>query len=263
MSTSPAIDVPIAAGLTRADARRNRALVLRAAQRAFAEVGTSVSLGEIARRAGVGAGTVYRHFPTKSELLEAVLHQRIEALTARANALRAAADSGEAFFGFCVEGVLSTARNLALCAVFETGDGWPKAALVAAGRRFREAVDHLLRAAQRDGAVRADVELDDVMAIYNGCVAAQRSAARTGRTRQVAEVMLAGLRATPVTKIPAAANTRDENPARDETARPDGRCAMCGAPLPRTGRGRPARYCTAACRQKAHRRRSRRQPVGA
>nr|WP_246597997.1 TetR/AcrR family transcriptional regulator [Nocardia tengchongensis] len=78
----------------RADARRNRALVLAAAQRALAEGGLAVSLAEVARRAGVGAGTVYRHFPTKTALLEAVMQQRIDRLTGLAHRLRDAPRPG-------------------------------------------------------------------------------------------------------------------------------------------------------------------------
>src|ERR1700734_2354819 len=84
----------------RADAARNREKVLRAAREAFAESGYGVPLDEIATRAGVGPGTVYRHFPAKEALFEAVVTSRIEDLIADARSRAGAADPGAAFFGF-------------------------------------------------------------------------------------------------------------------------------------------------------------------
>src|SRR5215469_15731826 len=84
----------------RADARRNREKVLIAARDAFAELGFSAPLDEIASRAGVGPGTVYRHFPTKEALFEAVVQTRLEDLIADARSRCDAGDPGDAFFGF-------------------------------------------------------------------------------------------------------------------------------------------------------------------
>ena len=84
----------------RADARRNRDRVLEAALAAFGTEGSDVSLDEIARRAGVGAGTVYRHFPTKEALFEAVVFDRIGELVEEARALLDDPDPGRAFSSF-------------------------------------------------------------------------------------------------------------------------------------------------------------------
>ena len=84
----------------RADAARNREKVLRAARDAFAESGYGVPLDEIAARAGVGPGTVYRHFPTKEALFEAVVTVRVQDLVDDARARADASDPGGAFFGF-------------------------------------------------------------------------------------------------------------------------------------------------------------------
>src|SRR5215471_4249673 len=83
----------------RADARRNRARVLEAAEAVFAARGTSASTEEIALRAGVGAGTVFRHFPTKEALLEAILADRVARLGEEARSLAASADPGAALLG--------------------------------------------------------------------------------------------------------------------------------------------------------------------
>ncbi len=87
----------------RADARRNRAKVLVAAEEVFASEGLSVPIDEVARRAGVGVGTVYRHFPTKEALFEAIVIARLEALVERAEELCAADDPGTALFTFISE----------------------------------------------------------------------------------------------------------------------------------------------------------------
>ncbi|WP_067574790.1 TetR/AcrR family transcriptional regulator [Nocardia acidivorans] len=253
--SAPAADPVPAVANARADARRNRALVLAAAQRAFAEDGTSVSLVEIARRAGVGAGTVHRHFPTKIALLEAVLQQRIDRLTALALGYRDAPDAGLAFFAFCAEVITSSSGNTALCEVFDN-DGWPRDLLQEAGTRFHRALGHLLTAAQRQGAIRPDLALSDVLALYTGCVAIQRVSPGPGLARPallVLEAMRAPRVPATVTKPEKSISPRNETRRGNETcARP---CPVCATPVHPTGTGRPARYCSPACRQKAHRRR--------
>ncbi|MET8873957.1 TetR/AcrR family transcriptional regulator [Nocardia sp. NPDC004604] len=242
----------------RADARRNRALVLAAAQRAFAEHGTSVSLAEVARRAGVGAGTVYRHFPTKTDLLEAVMQHRIDRLAAGAAAHLDAPDPGAAFFALCTEVVVSAPRSQALCDIVQSDDGWPKALLRSAGDRFHHALGALLTAAQRQGAVRPDIEITDVLDIFTGCVAIQRRQRPDGPMIRAAAIMLDAMRVNPenrtVTKPDVEPNPRNETDSRNETG--GARCPICGTAIRPTGTGRPARYCGAACRQKAHRRRT-------
>ncbi|GAA2114239.1 TetR/AcrR family transcriptional regulator [Streptomyces synnematoformans] len=84
----------------RADARRNRAKALAAASQAFDEHGPDISLGVIARRVGVGAGTVYRHFPGREILLEAVLVWRIGALVVAARGWSVRSGRVEGLFGF-------------------------------------------------------------------------------------------------------------------------------------------------------------------
>lgn len=239
----------------RADARRNRALVLAAAQRALAEGGLAVSLAEVARRAGVGAGTVYRHFPTKTELLEAVMQQRIDRLTGVGHRLRDAPDAGAAFFAFCAEVITSSHRNQAVCDMVNN-DGWPRELVRDAGARFHAALGDLLAAAQRQGSVRADLTVPDVLALFTGCVAIQRLSPERELSRPAA-LVLDAMRtrppARPVTKRGNVIAARDETAIRDETSAPH--CPICATPIHPTGTGRPARYCSAACRQKAHRRR--------
>ena len=84
----------------RADALRNRARVLEAAESVFAAEGISVPVDVIAEKAGVGVGTLYRHFPTKEKLFEAILIDRLSAIAADARARMDAEDPGAAFFAF-------------------------------------------------------------------------------------------------------------------------------------------------------------------
>ncbi|QLY29881.1 TetR/AcrR family transcriptional regulator [Nocardia huaxiensis] len=240
---------------TRADARRNRALVLAAAQRAFAEHGTGVSLAEIARRAGVGAGTVHRHFPTKTELVEAVVQQRLDRLTAIAVSHRDAADPGAAFFAFCTEVVASTPGNQALCDLIGN-DGWPRELMREAGTRFHRALADLLDAAHRQRAVRPDLTLPDVLAIFTGCVAIQRLPGTTPGISRPAAMVLDAMRPAsprPVTKPETPTHSHNETRPRNETSATA--CPICASPVHPTGTGRPPRYCSPACRQKAHRQR--------
>ncbi|HEY1552270.1 MAG TPA: helix-turn-helix domain-containing protein, partial [Kofleriaceae bacterium] len=82
----------------RADAKRNRERVLAIAQQVFAAEGLAVPIDEIAKRAGVGIGTVYRHFPTKEALFAAIVHDRMERLIEYATSLGNAAKPGDALF---------------------------------------------------------------------------------------------------------------------------------------------------------------------
>ena len=257
--SAPQSSSPPPGGAARADARRNRALVLAAAQRAFAEYGASVSLAEVARRAGVGAGTVYRHFPTKTELLEAVMQQRIDRLATMAAEHLDAPDPGAAFFAVCTEVVVSTPRTQALCDLVQSDDGWPKALLRGAGARFHQALGALLTAAQRQGSVRPDIEIADVLDIFTGCVAIQQRQRPGGSLIRAAAITLDAMRATPeiwpVTKPDADPTKSNETASRNETST-NSRCPICGTAMRPTGTGRPPRYCSAACRQKAHRQRT-------
>lgn len=143
----------------RADARRNRARVLEVAQEAFASVGLQVGLDEIARRAGVGAGTVYRHFPTKESLFDAVILQRAQGLVDRARALADDPDPGRAFFSFVAQmNRESMAKRDLIDAVAGIGVDIT-ANLTEANRELWAAVEVLMSHAQAVGAVRADVDI--------------------------------------------------------------------------------------------------------
>jgi len=160
----------------RVDAQANRGRILDVAEEVFGKGGESASTEEVARLAGVGIGTVFRHFPTKAALLEAVLAREFDRLRAHADSLLDAADPGEAFLGLF--GHLA-ARAPAKIAITEAlldagGDFGGDAARISDG--LRQAVGALLRRAQQAGAVRNDVELPEVYALLAGI---SRAAARS------------------------------------------------------------------------------------
>ena len=159
----------------RADARRNRERLLRAASAAFAADGLSVPLDEIARRAGVGPGTLYRHFPAKEALFEAVLRDRLERLADEARALGQAADPGPALLGFIGRLIAEAAPKQDLVEALAGGGADLNAALAATSARLREDIGRLLARAQRDGAVRSDITTADLMALISGVLFALRA----------------------------------------------------------------------------------------
>jgi AcrR family transcriptional regulator len=141
----------------RADAQRNLDRVLEAASECFAEQGVDVSVDEIARRAGVGHGTVFRRFPSKDALLTAVMLQRIRELTVAAESALEDPDAGAAFDSFFRMAVAFYAQNRALVEGFERCVATDEVAAM------KLAVGRLVRRAQRAGALRRDVTPPDVM----------------------------------------------------------------------------------------------------
>lgn len=186
---APGLDRP-----RRADARRNRERVLETAFAAFAEEGLSVPVHEIARRAGVGTGTVSRHFPTKEALFEAVFVSRVELLVGRARTLKATADAGDAFFHFFGAIVAEGAANRGLADAL-TGAGFDiKAATSGPGHDVMGALRELLARAQQARAVRHDIDTADVMALIAGCLAREPEPGNSAARDRLLSVIREGLR---------------------------------------------------------------------
>jgi AcrR family transcriptional regulator len=179
----------------RADAQRNRGRLLDAARDVFTDAGVGAPIVEVARRAGVGVGTVYRHFPTKEALFEAILRQDMERLLAGIRRQAAEAGPGEAFFAavdvILDEGDRSTGLKDAL-----SGSGLDVGVLLAdVTAELRAALGELVGRAQEVGVVRADVGVTEVLAVVAGTFAAMRPHAGDDATAtRIRAVMLDGLR---------------------------------------------------------------------
>ena len=179
----------------RADARRNRERILAAAGEQFAEHGLDVHMEQIARAAGVGVGTVYRHFPAKEDLLQALADERFARLAERA---RAALDDPDPWNGFCDlmrESARGTAEDRALSEAMDQLPGLCAAAAEKVG--LLELSRELIERAKASGAMRADFTAEDVPSLMRGL--ARATAPHGGGPPAMSwerylEIMLAGLR---------------------------------------------------------------------
>jgi AcrR family transcriptional regulator len=180
----------------RADARRNRARLLDAAEAVFAAKGSSASTEEVARAAGVGIGTLFRHFPTKENLLEAVYRARLRRMAEAARQLASSDDVGQAFFEFLAEQVAHSGTKIAVADALAEAGIDVRTASADEGREVPEALGMLLERAQRAGAVRPDVGLPELMALLVGASRAVEHAAAEDVRARLVGIILDGLRPT-------------------------------------------------------------------
>jgi AcrR family transcriptional regulator len=169
----------------RADARRNLERVLDAAEQAFGASGPDVSIDEIAHLAGVGHGTVFRRFPTKDDLMYAVIERHVAHVTALASEALASDDPGEAFFDFAHQAaeLMMSTPGLHKCVV-HCGEK-PGAA------ELEELGNKLVARAQRAGTVRRDIKPAEVGPLLRAAMLA----APPGHGGQYLDIVLDGLRA--------------------------------------------------------------------
>lgn len=178
----------------RADARRNREKLVAAARTAFAAADDTVPLESVARAAGVGIGTLYRHFPTREALVEAVFAAELDAVTASAEellavlppetALRAWMDRYAEFVA-AKSGMMGTLRS-----------GWASGAIAtpATRERLTEAIATILATGARTGSLRADVDPDDAMSMIFGAFHGVAIGDTPDRTRRVLDLVVDALR---------------------------------------------------------------------
>ncbi|MFJ3900683.1 TetR/AcrR family transcriptional regulator [Streptomyces sp. NPDC090025] len=160
----------------RADARRNRERLLAEARAAFAAHGTDASLEDIARRAGVGIGTLYRHFPTREALLGAIVRDGIAALLDRSAELAGARDPGAALVDWLRTLIAHAGEYRGLSIALMSTSYDRSSALAECGEPLRAAGTRLLDRARESGAVRADVAIGDLMKLTHAiALAAERA----------------------------------------------------------------------------------------
>ena len=177
----------------RADARRNRARILAAAGDVFAEKGASASTEVVARRAGVAIGTVFRHFPTKDDLLRAIMKDLLQQLADQASRLAAGSDPGTGLFDFFTGLVgQAAAKKTVVDLLAVAGTDIQVAGAVQA---LEDGTATLLARAQQAGAVRADVQVDEVMALLTStCQGALQGGWDGHLQRRTLAIIFAGLR---------------------------------------------------------------------
>jgi AcrR family transcriptional regulator len=178
----------------RADAQRNRQRLLEVAVRAFTEDGPDVPLDAIAKEAGVGIGTLYRHFPTREALVEAAYRNELARLCDAVQELLQAMPPDEATRAWmdCVIDYLATKRGMAesLRAVIASG-GNPFAE---SRDRLRLAVATLLEAGAAAGTLRSDVDPDDVLVSLSGTSLAAGEPAQRVQAGRLLDLLMDGLR---------------------------------------------------------------------
>jgi AcrR family transcriptional regulator len=186
---------PAGPGPMRADARRNRKRLLAAALAAFTESGADdTSLEEIARRAGVGIGTLYRHFPTRQALLESVYRDQVEVLCARAEVLRDEPSPGAALTTWLLALVGFGLTKRSLMAHLLAGSGLDSRVFTTCREDILAAAGGLLERAQAAGQARPDIDASDVVRISHAVVAAtERLPERDTEAERLLGIMLGGV----------------------------------------------------------------------
>ncbi len=147
----------------RADARRNLDALLRAAMAVFATSGVDAPVREIAEKAGVGVGTVYRHFPQRSDLIQAIVRQEVETGVGTAAALAAELAPLDALSAWMLGLVDFAMKKRGLAAALHSGDKAYEALPAYLEGRWAPALQRLLDAAAAAGTVRADVEAGELL----------------------------------------------------------------------------------------------------
>lgn len=183
---------------TRADARRNYDRLIVTARAAFLEHGADAPLDDIARRAGVGSATLYRHFPSRDDLLDAVLGDWVSGLLGRAAELIGHPSPGEAL-DLWLRAYLADVpvpRGTPGEFIRAAAAPYPAGSLGASGAALRDALERLLVRAQRAGAVSRDIDAPELLRLVNAIgVAAERAADPAENATRMLEIVLRGLRA--------------------------------------------------------------------
>jgi AcrR family transcriptional regulator len=180
----------------RADARRNREKVLVAARAVFSEHGRDAQIDDVARHAGVGVGTVYRHFPTKEALIEALMVDAFQTIADEARRALEIEDPWEAFTTVLWRGAETMSADRAMSEVFASVPGAMGSAMPTI-EGLNESMEIIMRRAQEAGALRPDAMLDDIPMLMCGIGSATKKEHRCeGAWRRHLSIVLDGLRAT-------------------------------------------------------------------
>jgi AcrR family transcriptional regulator len=180
----------------RADARGNYMALLAAADEVFTSHGPDAPLDEIARRAGVGNATLYRHFPTRRDLLVAVCVDEVEALCSLGERLESHAPAGDALTQWLRAYIDHVSSKNGLAAAFATGRREDSELVASCQAAITAVGTALLRRAQLEGAVRSSVGLQDLITLVNAIAMATESGGR-GEANRLLTLVLEGVSSAP------------------------------------------------------------------
>jgi len=179
----------------RADAVKNRRRILEVAEAVFATEGVSVPIDTVAERAGVGVGTLYRHFPTKETLFEAIVMLRLQELIDSATAHSADADPADALFAFLREFARQASAKRDLFEALNSAGFDIKSQCSEMVEQMKRCIEHLRQRAVDSGAVRSDVSTEEMIGLLSGaCQAVSHGSPGDLDVQRMVEVVFDGLR---------------------------------------------------------------------
>jgi AcrR family transcriptional regulator len=178
----------------RADARRNRERILEEARQEFTRSGANASLEEIAKKAGVGPGTLYRHFPTREDLLVAVYRSEMEKLAAAERTLADTLPPVEALRAWLLLFVDAVAAKQIIAPVLNTLVGDPKKVFEASYAKMHEAIRALVKRATKSGDIRKDLDPIDLLRALIGVANVSTSPDWQQSARRLVEILILGAR---------------------------------------------------------------------
>ena len=179
----------------RADGLRNRERLMEAAKAGFADMGADVSLEDIARRAGVGIGTLYRHFPSRDAIVEAVYRREVQQLADAATWLLEARAPGAALHEWMRLFVDYIATKKLIASALGSIAGGASDLYASSGARIKDAMTLLVRRARAHGDIREDVDAADVLRALFGLTYGNADAGWEVSARRLIDILMDGLRA--------------------------------------------------------------------
>ena len=180
----------------RSDAQRNRERILEVAKGAFTRYGADASLDEIAKQAGVGAGTLYRHFPTRDALIEAVYHSEVEKLAAAAGKFAAAMPPMEALRAWMLLFVDYIAAKHIIAPALNSVAGGPSRLYEGSRGLVQGAIEELVKRAKKSGDVRRDIEAFDLLRAVIGVSHVASGPDWQPSAKRLVDILIAGSRST-------------------------------------------------------------------
>jgi AcrR family transcriptional regulator len=185
---------PSAQRKPRTDAQRNRERILQVAKKAFTRSGANVSLDEVARHAGVGAGTLYRHFPTREALLEAVYRSEVEKLAAAEREFSAKLSPVEALRAWMLLFVDYIATKQIIAAALNALLGGPSKVFESSGDQIKGAIEALVKRAIESGNIRPDLDPFDLLRALIGVSYIASGPDWQQSARRLVEILIIGSR---------------------------------------------------------------------